>query len=161
VDNSVVIKFKDSYREQGKVALIADDPVEFGPVTVNGKKLVVKEKPSPEFSKPKLVHELPLPGGDVSRRFFLLDVDSDGEREIVIAETDHNLVKYTYRCIEFDGQELWKIGDIEYPISEGGDITIQAFDIDGDGKNEIVMTADFQIQVREGKTGKLLWSTST
>lgn len=161
LNQSIVIRFHDTYRENGKVALIADESVEFGPVDVEGQMLVLEEKPLPKVSPPQLVHELPLPGGDIQRRFCLLDVDSDGEIEIITAENEPNSKKYTYRCIEFDGKELWKIDDLLHPVTEGGDVTLQVFDINGDGLNELVITADFQIQVRDGKTGKLLKASPT
>ena len=63
--------------------------------------------------------------------------------------------------MEFDGTELWKIDDIKYPTTEGGDYIIQVFDINGDGRNEVVAAIDFQIKVFNGKTGKLLKSVPT
>ncbi len=159
INDSVIIKIEDSYRNQGKVALIADEPVEFGPVTVAGKMSISEAIKTPEFAKPELVYELPLPGENVRREFYFLDPDSDGEREIIISEQQGD--KFSYRCIEFDGTELWKIDDIKYPTTESGDFVIQVFDINGDGKNEIVAAIDFQIQVRDGKTGELLKTVST
>jgi hypothetical protein len=165
IDNSVVIYFTDTYRKTGKIALIAGEPVEFGEVIVRGQMLITEKSIPREFTKPKLVYELPLPGenipfnliGKSQREFFFLDPDTDGEREIIIADRE----RYSYRCIEFDGTELWKIDDIKYPITEGGDCTIQVFDIDGDGKNEVITSINFQLQVRDGKTGQIIKSVST
>jgi hypothetical protein len=159
IDNSVVIKYKDSFRKSGKVALIADEPVLFGPVTVKGKKLIVETPETPEIAEPRLVFDLPLPGGSINRDFYFLDPDSDGEKEIIISERSGE--KSAYRCLEFDGTELWKIDDIKYPTTEGGDYIIQVFDINGDGRNEVVAAIDFQIKVFNGKTGKLLKSVPT
>ena len=86
IGNSVVIKFKDSFRKSGKVALIADEPVLFGPVTVKGKKLIVETPEAPEIAEPRLVYDLPLPGGSINRDYYFLDPDSDGEKEIIISE---------------------------------------------------------------------------
>ena len=154
IGNSVVIKFKDSFRKCGKVALIADEPVLFGPVKVRGNMVIPEVTETPEIAELELIHNIPIPGKNISRDFYFLDPDSDGEREIIISENDGG--KYSYRCIEFDGTELWKIDNIKYPPTEGGDYVIQVFDINGDGKNEIVAAIDFQIQVHDGQTGKLL-----
>jgi hypothetical protein len=159
IDNSIVIKLKDSYRGSGKIALIADEPVIFDPVMAKGIMLIPEETEIPFFEKPRLVHDLPLPGENIRRAFYFLDPDSDGEREIIIS--DRYSLTYSYQCIEFDGTELWKIDDIKYPITEGGDCTIQVFDIDGDGKNEVITSINFQLQVRDGKTGQIIKSVST
>jgi hypothetical protein len=50
---------------------------------------------------------------------------------------------------------------MEYPSTEAGDFTMQVFDINGDGKNELVTAIDFEIQVREGETAKLIKSVPT
>ena len=165
IDNSVVINYTDSDRKTGKIALIAGEPAEFGEVIVRGQMLITEKATPREFAKPKLVYELSLPGenipfnliGKSQREFFFLDPDTDGEREIIIADRE----KYSYICIEFDGTELWKIDDIKYPITEGGDCTLQVFDIDGDGKNEVITSINFQLQVRDGTTGKIEKSVST
>lgn len=159
IDDAVILEFKDAYRRNGKIALIADDPVEFGPVTVNGEMNFTEPTKPVKFDKPELIYDLPLPGTNIRRDFYFLDPDSDGENEIIIAEYDGD--KYAYRCLEFNGTELWTIDNMEYSITEGGDYTIQVFDINGDGLNEIITAIDFQIQVREGRTGKLLKSVST
>lgn len=159
IDNSVVINLQDTYRKNGKVALIADDPVLFSPVMVKGKMLIVEKAEIPVIAKPELVYDIQLPGEKSRRDFYFLDPDSDGEKEIIISQRNGD--KYAYRCLEFDGTELWRIDDIKYPTTESGDFTIQVFDITGDGKNEIIAAIDFQIQVRDGRTGKLLKSVPT
>ena len=159
IDDTVVIDFKDTYRKNGKVALIADDPALFGPVSIEGKMDVIEPVRQLNVQMPELVYELPLPGGDIDRRFWFLDLDGDGEREILIAERDED--RYAYRSLEFDGTELWRIDDIAYPTTEAGDHAINVFDINGDGKNEIITAIDFQIQIREGNTGNIIKSVPT
>ncbi len=159
IDDAVVIETNDSYRSEGKVALIADDPVFFGPVSVEGKMDLTDPYRHLPYDIPELAYELPLPGGNIDRTFWFTDPDSDGNNEIIIAERDED--RYAYRCLEFDGTELWRIDEMEYPFTEAGDFTMQVFDINGDGRNELITAIDFQIQVREGETGKLLKSVPT
>ncbi len=159
VDGSVVIDTLSNFRKNGKVAFIADDPARFGPVTVKGKMNHGQARSPVRFEKPRHVYSLPLTGGDIQRRMWFSDVDSDGKNEIIISEFSKN--KYAYRCIRFDGTELWKIDHIKNPVTEGGDFVIQIFDINGDGKNEVVAAIDFNIEVRDGKTGTLLKSVPT
>ncbi|MGD8780206.1 MAG: hypothetical protein PVH88_14725 [Ignavibacteria bacterium] len=159
INNQSVVEFIDTTLHNGKVAFLADNPVTFGSVTVEGEMDGEKSPDLPKCAEPKQVCNLPLPGSKVERDFYFLDVDSNGENEIVIVEKDKG--RYLYRCLDFDGMELWEINNIKYPPTEEGDYAFQVFDINGDNENEIVAAIGFQIQVRDGKTGKLLYSTKT
>ena len=54
-----------------------------------------------------------------------------------------------------DGKVLWQLGR---PDPRNGlltnDTPFQIHDLDGDGKNEVVMVHDFQLQVLEGRNGQ-------
>ena len=60
-------------------------------------------------------------------------------------------------AVTLDGKVLWQIGR---PDPRNGlltnDTPFQIHDIDGDGKNEVVLVRDFQLQVLDGATGKML-----
>jgi len=60
-------------------------------------------------------------------------------------------------AMTLDGKILWQLGR---PDPRNGlltnDTPFQIYDLDGDGRNEVVMVRDFQIQVLEGSTGKVL-----
>jgi len=159
VDDSILIDHNDATLQNGKVALLADNPATFSPVTVEGVLEKQKPRPLPECAKPELVHQIDLPETNGDRNFFFLDVDSDSQLEIIITESAEK--NNALRCLEFDGTELWQISGLQNPISEGGDKAFQIFDINGDGQNELVMTADFQIRVYNGKTGVLLKAVDT
>ena len=59
-------------------------------------------------------------------------------------------------AVTLDGKVLWQLGR---PDPRNGLLTnatpFQIHDIDGDGKNEVVLVRDFQLQILEGATGKL------
>jgi len=159
INDETIIETTDTYRSSGKIALIADDPVMFGPVTAEGEKKTEDPYRHLTYDIPVQVHEIPLPGGNIDRRFWFTDPDSDGIKELILAEHDEE--NYSYRCLELEGRELWRIDDMEYPFTEAGDFTMQVFDINGDGNNELLMCIDFEIQVRDGITAKLLKSVPT
>ena len=159
INDNNLIEHDDMTLRSGKVALFADNPAFFGPVSVEGTLIRPQLPPLPKCAKPQILHEVNLPKVERRLHFFFLDVDDDKLPEIIIAE--RNKGQYAYRCLEFDGSQLWHIDGITNPITEGGDNPIQVFDINGDGKNEIVLIADFQIQVRNGKTAELLYSCKT
>ena len=60
-------------------------------------------------------------------------------------------------AVNLDGKVLWQIGrpDPRNTLLTN-DTPFQIHDRDGDGRNEVVMVKDFQIQVLEGATGKAL-----
>ncbi len=159
LNDATVIRCEDATLRSGKVAFVTDNPAFFGPVSVKGILVRPRAAPLPSCAKPRLLYEVALPQTETRLDLRFLDVDGDGQREIIIAEKAED--GYGYRCIKFSGAELWNITGIAQPTSEGGDRPIQVFDINGDGRNELVLVADFQIQVRNGKTGKLLHAQST
>ena len=59
-------------------------------------------------------------------------------------------------AVTLDGRVLWQLGR---PDPRNGlltsDTPFQIHDLDGDGRNEVVMVKDFKLQVLEGATGKL------
>ena len=58
-------------------------------------------------------------------------------------------------AVTLDGRVLWQLGR---PDPRNGlltsDTPFQIHDLDGDGRNEVVMVKDFKLQVLEGATGK-------
>ena len=59
-------------------------------------------------------------------------------------------------AVTLDGRVLWQLGR---PDPRNGlltsDTPFQIHDLDGDGRNEVVMVKDFKLQVLEGATGKV------
>jgi hypothetical protein len=59
-------------------------------------------------------------------------------------------------AVTLDGKVLWQLGR---PDSRNGlltnDTPFQIHDIDGDGKTEVVTVRDFQLQILDGRTGKI------
>jgi rhamnogalacturonan endolyase len=90
------------------------------------------------------------------------DLDGDGQVDMLIAQ---NIPKVrgdafdhisALTAVTFDGKVLWQIGrpDPRNTLLTN-DTPFQIHDLDGDGKNEVVLVKDFQIQVLEGSTGKV------
>ena len=61
MDGKELIHYKDKHIRSGKVALLADNPAEFGPVAVEGTLERKKQPPLPICASPKLVYEIDLP----------------------------------------------------------------------------------------------------
>ena len=60
-------------------------------------------------------------------------------------------------AITLEGKVLWQVGR---PNPNNGlltnDTPFQIHDLDGDGRTEVVLARDFQLQVLEGRSGRLL-----
>ena len=59
-------------------------------------------------------------------------------------------------AVTFDGKILWQKGRPDpYNDVLANDTPFQIYDIDGDGRNEVVMVKDFKIQILDGRTGEV------
>lgn len=90
------------------------------------------------------------------------DLDGDGQIEMLIAQNVPKVRGDAFdhisclTAVNLDGKVLWQIGrpDPRNTLLTN-DTPFQIHDLDGDGRNEVVMIKDFQIQVLEGATGKV------
>ncbi len=86
------------------------------------------------------------------------DVDGDNEVEVVSAKNfnqDDNHFTSSVVVQKLDGSILWKWGDPK--LGRRGlhhDVACQVHDLDNNGANEVVVAADRQLVVLEGRTGK-------
>lgn len=59
-------------------------------------------------------------------------------------------------AVDLDGNILWQIGE---PNPEHAfvtaDLPFQVYDIDGDGKDEVIVSMDFKVMILDGSTGKI------
>ncbi len=91
------------------------------------------------------------------------DLDGDGRLDMLIAQNIPKVRGDAFdhisciTAVNLDGKVLWQIGrpDVRNTLLTN-DTPFQIHDFDGDGKNEVVMVKDFQLQVLEGATGKVL-----
>ena len=90
------------------------------------------------------------------------DLDGDGVLDMLIGQNvpkvsgDAAVEISCLTAVTLEGKVLWQMGR---PDPRNGlltcDTPFQIHDLDGDGKNEVVLTKDFQLQVLDGGTGKL------
>lgn len=97
-------------------------------------------------------------------RMWLGDINSDGRMEIVMVQPDsHFDDRYFPHSVQaataFDllGNVLWQIGEIDPDAQpSGADIPCQIYDINNDGKMEIICAMDDKLCIFEGENGKLI-----
>ena len=92
----------------------------------------------------KITLDISAAGSGCSMR--LGDIDGDGRMEIILATpsvvTDARYFPHQISSItsySVDGNLLWQVGDPENSGHDAdGDLPIQIYDIDKDGKNEVI-----------------------
>jgi hypothetical protein len=115
-----------------------------------------------ENPKPKLWKKFNTPKFGAGRNVRFGDLDGDGVPEMLIAQNIPRVRADAFdqisclTAVTLDGKVLWQLGR---PDPRNGlltnDTPFQIHDIDGDGRNEVVMARDFQLQILDGRTGKI------
>lgn len=95
-------------------------------------------------------------------KILLGDLTGDGRMELLLVQGDDIDATYdphqvhSLTAIDLDGTVRWQVGD---PDPRGGghgaDFPAQIWDIDGDGRNEVVCVMDDRFRVLDGRTGEL------
>ena len=86
------------------------------------------------------------------------DLTGDGTAEIVSAKNGvpGKDIHYTSSVVthRLDGSVLWKWGEPNARNAIHHDVACQIYDLNGDGRNEVVLAADRRVVVLEGATGR-------
>lgn len=68
-------------------------------------------------------------------------------------------------AIDLEGNVLWQLGEPSDKTEELGkvsaDMAFQVYDIDGDGRDEVIVGWDFEIRILDGRTGNIKKSAKT
>jgi len=175
VDGKLLIEAGDNEILKGKIGVTSNIPARFTAVRVSVTPAVEKairqriaareaELAKLRESNPKLKlwkkFETPRFGAGRNVRFG--DLDGDGRLEMLIGQNIRKASRNSFdhlsclTAVTLDGKVLWQIGRPDpYNDVLANDTPFQIHDIDGDGKEEVVMVKDFKIQILEGKTGKV------
>ena len=151
------IRATDHTYGHGKAALVCEGESAYGPIHVKGHKVSESSLPLPPAPEMQLLDQGDLAPPLREGRILLMDLDGDGLPELAADGADGN---------ELHGQHLrrgllWSLGPFEHPLSRAGDVPVQAFDINADGRRELVLAADFDICVHDAESGAKLDSVPT
>jgi hypothetical protein len=175
IDGKQVFSAEDSELLKGKTGVTAVVPARFQDFRVSASDGVKQQIDArirardQELAKlrganpqPKLWKKFATPRFGAGRNVRFGDLDGDGAPEMLIAQNiprvggdgfDHISC---LTAVTLDGKVLWQSGR---PDPRNGlltnDTPFQIHDIDGDGRNEVVLVRDFKIEFLEGATGKL------
>ncbi len=175
-DGKLVIEASDGDTLSGRAGITANIPARFTDFVVSAPDAVEKQIRSGIAARdqelaslraanpqPQLWKKFSTPKYGAGRNVRFGDLDGDGRMDMLIAQNIPKVRGDAFdhisclTAVNLDGKALWQLGrpDPRNTLLTN-DTPFQIHDFDGDGKNEVVMIKDFQIQVLEGATGKAL-----
>ncbi|HWB87514.1 MAG TPA: hypothetical protein VG675_25455 [Bryobacteraceae bacterium] len=175
VDSKLLLQVDNSEILRGKAGVASNIPARFEDFRVSasaeveaeiGRRIAARDtelnKLRENNPKPKLWKKFQTPGFGAGRNVRFGDLDGDGKIDMLIAQNIPRVRADAFDAIScltavtLDGKVIWQIGR---PDPRNGlltnDTPFQIHDVDGDGKNEVVMVKDFQLQILDGATGKV------
>lgn len=113
----------------------------------------------------KLYKKIDLRNFGTSRQIRFGHLTGDESWYIILAQMQKRVSRDAYgfisclTAIDLDGRILWQKGEPSENTAVLGkvsaDMPFQVYDIDGDGKDEVIVGWDFQLQILDGTTGKV------
>lgn len=168
----------------GKIGITADCPTRFTDVTA---KISEKEErrlkqrseetkaretvEKASHPKMKLWKKIDLKDFGTSRQIRFGHLTGTEEWFVVLAQMQKRVSRDAYgfisclTAIDLDGNILWQLGEPSENSKKLGkvsaDMPFQVYDIDGDGKDEVIVGRNFEIQILDGETGKVRKAVKT
>ena len=185
VDDQELFRVEDDLVARGgKVGITADCPSRFADfkVCVSEKtkqeievaELAVKETETEEMKKHpkmKLWKKIDLKNYGTSRQIRFGHLTGTDEWYVVLAQMQKRVSRDAYgfisclTAIDLEGNVLWQLGEPSDKTEELGkvsaDMAFQVYDIDGDGRDEVIVGWDFEIRILDGRTGTIKKSAKT
>ena len=120
-----------------------------------------------ELPNPLLWGKLPTLGFGTDRNIRFGDLNGDGRLEIVLSQrVDMASDDYpTISCltaIDLEGKVLWQLGEPSPRFKPAtSDNCYQVYDLDGDGRAEVLFCKDLRLWIADGETGEIRTSVPT
>ena len=176
VDGKLVVEGEEPELRGGKAGFTALVPARFTDFKATGDKKGVEARIAArkaaekelqaENPRPKLWKSFETPKFGAGRNVRFGDLDGDGRIDMLFlqvvpkVDTGNFMEASCLTAVTLEGKVLWQLGkpDPRHGLLTS-DTPAQIHDLDGDGKNEVFLIKDFQLQVLEGATGKVLKKT--
>jgi len=179
--DGIMLGATDDRYPAGKIAFAANAPVRYRGIEVamsptdyeawraqERERAERRTKKQDALPRPKLWRRIPTPGFGAGKSIRFGDLDGDGRTELLLAQNVQRMNGDNFSeiscltAIDLDGRILWQQGE---PNSANAlvtnDLPMQIHDVDGDGHQEVVVCRNFEIQVLDGRTGRLKYSAPT
>lgn len=174
-DSSLCLEADDSTYESGKIAIAATTPVQFSSVSVlmeaaayqricseRHAKAQILAAERAKYPSPLLWRTIDLGDYGAGRHVRFGHLKGNGEMQMVIAQNQRRIAKDAFAQIscltamDLEGNILWQIGE---PSPQNAhltaDLPFQVHDIDGDGKDEVIVARDLKLMILDGETGEI------
>ena len=176
VDGKPLIDVRDKELAAGIAGITANMPARFKafkvtatPAAADGVRQRIAagarelEKLRTENPRPRLWRQFETKGFGTGRNVRFGDLDGDGQLDMLFAQQVAKVRGDAFdqisclTAVNLDGKVLWQQGRAN-PKNDllTNDTPFQIHDLDGDGQTEVVLARDFQLQVLEGRTGRVL-----
>ncbi len=174
VDGKLLLEANDDEILKGKTGLTAIIPARFQSFRVTAsdhakaamdRRILARETELARLRdsnpRPALWRKFDTPRFGAGRNVRFGDLDGDGVPDMLIAQNIPRVRGDAFDAIScltavtLDGKVLWQVGrpDPRNTLLTN-DTPFQIHDLDGDGRNEVVLVKDFQLQILDGRTGK-------
>lgn len=185
VDDQELFSVEDDLVARGgKVGITADCPSRFADFKVcvsektkheiEAAELAAKEAENEEINKHpkmKLWKKIDLKNFGTSRQIRFGHLTGTDKWYVVLAQMQKRVSRDAYgfisclTAIDLEGNVLWQLGEPSDQTEKLGkvsaDMPFQVYDIDGDGKDEVIVGWDFEIRILDGETGTIKKSAKT
>lgn len=185
VDGKLLLQAESGLAERGgKVGITADCPTRFTDVEVmvsaeeapllQARKEEQRRREMTEMShhsRMKLWKKIDLKNFGTSRQIRFGHLTGTDQWYVVLAQMQKRVSRDAYgfisclTAIDLEGNILWQLGEPSENSCKHGkvsaDMPFQAYDIDGDGADEVIVGRNFEIQILEGATGKVKKAVKT
>jgi rhamnogalacturonan endolyase len=176
VDGRQLIDVRDKELTGGIAGLTANMPARFARFKVTGTPAAAfdlrqrietrdraLEKLRADNPRPQLWRKFETKGFGTGRNVRFGDLDGDGRLDMLFAQQVPKVRGDAFdqisclTAVTLEGTVLWQQGRPN-PKNDllTNDTPFQIHDLDGDGRTEVVLARDFQLQVLEGRTGRVL-----
>jgi rhamnogalacturonan endolyase len=175
IDGRQILEANDSEIIKGIAGIMANIPARFQDFSVTAtdavtaairRRIAARENELEAMRaanpKPVLWKKFDTPKFGAGRNVRFGDLDGDGRPDMLIAQNIPRVRGDAFdhisclTAVSLDGKVLWQSGR---PDPRNGlltnDTPVQIHDFDGDGKQDVVLIRDFQLQVLDGATGRI------
>ena len=170
-----VISGSDASYAAGRIGLATLAPAQFTDVSVSmdsgvyaeicarrDRAAVALAEERAKYPKPLLWKVLDFKNFGVGRSIRFGHLKGGSETQIVLAQNQRRISRDNFAriscltAVDLDGRVLWQIGepDAENAAFITADLPFQVYDIDNDGKDEVIYARDFKLIIADGETGK-------
>ena len=181
VDGTLILEANDSEILNGKAGLSAIIPARFQDFRVTASDRTkaaisqrIREREAElarlRDSNPRMIvwRKFDTPNFGAGRNVRFGDLDGDGVPDMLIAQNIPRVGGDGFDAIScltavtLEGKVLWQVGrpDRRNALLTN-DTPFQIHDLDGDGQNEVVLIKDFQLQVLDGRNGRVKHAVPT